>query len=84
MKEEEIRNICTSAAGLYGIIHVRQLSEVLAYVGETNHTRRRLLGLLEESVPANCCLKEGCATRTTLQILQKMEKKPLIRAKPSD
>ena len=59
MKEEEIRNICTAAAGLYGIIHVRQLSEVLAYVGETNHTRRRLLGLLEESVPANCCLKEG-------------------------
>ena len=44
MKEEEIRNICTAAAGLYGIIHVRQLSEVLAYVGETNHTRRRLLG----------------------------------------
>ena len=59
MKEEEIRNICTAAAGLYGIIHVRQLSEVLAYVGETNHPRRRLLGLLEESVPANCCLKEG-------------------------
>ena len=25
MKEEEIRNICTAAAGLYGIIHVRQL-----------------------------------------------------------
>lgn len=59
MKEEEIRNICTAAAGLYGIVHVRQLSEVLAYVGETNHTRRRLLGLLEESVPAKCCLKEG-------------------------
>ena len=59
MKEEEIRNICTAAAGLYGIVHVRQLSEVLAYVGETNHTRRRLLGLLEESAPANCCLKEG-------------------------
>ena len=27
----------------------------------------------------HCCLKEGCATRATLQILQKMEKKPLIR-----
>ncbi|MFR9254471.1 MAG: hypothetical protein ACLVJ6_02490 [Merdibacter sp.] len=57
-EKKKIRNICTAAAGLYGIIHVRQLSEVLA-CGETNHTRRWLLGLLEESVPANCCLKEG-------------------------
>ena len=59
MHIEEIRNICNAAAGLYGIIHVRHLCEVLSYLGENALTRKALLTLLQEQLPPNCCLKAG-------------------------
>ena len=54
MTQYSDEDLLNAAAGLYGIVHVRQLTDILRRYGGSQRTRRQLADELAEGVPPHC------------------------------
>ena len=59
MTQYSDEDLLNAAAGLYGIVHVRQLTDILRRYGGSQRTRRQLADELAEGVPPHCAWKDG-------------------------
>ncbi len=59
MDTEMIMRLCNAAAGLYGVVHVRHLVQVVKQYGDRQLTRKELTELLQQQLPQGCGWKDG-------------------------
>lgn len=59
MEQKELDTLFRCAVGLYGILHVRHLKEVIEHYSGEHCTRKEILHYLETAAIPGCCFKDG-------------------------
>lgn len=83
--ENQVEQLLRCAVGLYGILHVRHLKEVVEHYGDHSCTRKEIMGYLEKNPLKGCCYKDGFLYQEGVfdrweqweYILERSAKKPL-------